>query len=79
MLFCVCVCVCLCVSVCVCVCVCVHRGRGALSEAGADDHRHLRGAAGGRHRVRGGLLQNQVCVFGNINESLFFKALLYSD
>uniref|UniRef100_A0A8C3AC68 Neuregulin 2b n=1 Tax=Cyclopterus lumpus TaxID=8103 RepID=A0A8C3AC68_CYCLU len=36
------------------------KGRGALSEAGADDHRHLRGAAGGWHRVCGGLLQNQV-------------------
>lgn len=57
-----CLSLCACVWNCMCVCVCVliHRGWGALPEAGADYHRHLRGLAGGRHHLRGGLLQNQV-------------------
>lgn len=40
--------------------VLIHRGWGTLPEEGADYHWHLCGAAGGRHRLRGGLLQNQV-------------------
>lgn len=36
------------------------RGRGAVPKARADDNGHLRGAAGGWHRLRGGILQNQV-------------------
>lgn len=55
-----CVCVCKCKHVCVCACVSLCRSRGALPKAGADDHGHLRGVVGGRHRLRGGLLQNQV-------------------
>lgn len=57
--------------VCVRVCVSTHRGGGALPEAGADHHRHLRGVVSGRHRLRGRLLQNQVCVSqGNIKKKL---------
>lgn len=48
--------------ICLCMWVCLawYRGRGALSEASPDNHRHLRGSVGGGHRVRCGLLQNQV-------------------
>ena len=44
------------------MCISVDRSGGAVSEEGPDRDRHLRGSAGGGHRVRGGLLQNQVSV-----------------
>lgn len=42
------------------LCVAVDRGGGAVPEESSDSDGHLRGTAGGGHRVCGRLLQNQV-------------------
>lgn len=56
---------------CMWVCLVWYRGRGALSEESPDNHRHLRGFVGGGHRVRGGLLQNQVSTHQSILQSSY--------